>query len=116
MRMGRKRNRKQICVGRHAIAIAEAHDRDEHGALVWIFETLGDEVAEFVDVELRTVDDDVGELRWAPSCGVPGGGFAHGNIFTKRVRAARLAVAAQERIFCGIDEHQGKWDGPCANA
>src|SRR5258706_4013395 len=108
MRIGKKADvENQICVGGHAVAIAKAHDRNEHGALVWIFETFGDEAAEFVDVELRTVDDDIGEFAdGLHHVAFLAKALAHGNIFAEGMRATRLAVAAQERIFTGINEHQ----------
>src|SRR4029077_14460046 len=36
----------------------------------------------------------------------PAKALAYGDVLAERVRAARLAVAAQEGIFAGIDEHQ----------
>ena len=56
MRIGKKADVKnQIGVRGYTVTIAEAHNRDEHRALVWIFETLGDEVAEEVGVHPSTV-------------------------------------------------------------
>src|SRR5258706_4526295 len=84
MRIGKKADvENQICVGGHAVAIAKAHDRNEHGALVWIFETFGDEAAEFVDVELRTVDDDICAVAdGSPDFAIPAKDAPNGNTFS----------------------------------
>jgi len=56
-----------------------------------------DEMAQFVNVELRSVDDNVGEFAdGRHHRAVPGAGFRERNIFAERVRAPRLAVAPQE--------------------
>src|SRR4029077_14095238 len=85
----------EIRIGGHAIAIAEADERNQHGALIGILEALGNEMAKFMYVEFRRVDDNVGEfadglheLALVPQA------FAHGKMFAEGVRAARLAVAA----------------------
>src|SRR6266853_4724907 len=64
-------------------------------------------MAQLVNVELRSVDDHVGEFTDGRHHGAfLAQAFANGNIFAKRVRAARLAVTAQERILAGIDVDQ----------
>ena len=63
MRIGKKTHvEHQVGIRGNAVVIAKADDRNEHRALVGILEALGDEVAQFVNVELRGVDDHVGEL------------------------------------------------------
>src|SRR6185295_3567915 len=42
----------EVGITGHAIAIAEADNGNEHRALLGILEALGDELAQFVDVEL----------------------------------------------------------------
>src|SRR5260370_14579307 len=76
--------------------------------MVGILETLGDEVAKFVDVELRGVDDYISEL----ADGLHEGAFvvkafAHGQGFSQRMRPARLAVAAEGRVVACVDEDRG---------
>src|SRR4029077_8391182 len=63
MRVGKKTHiENQVGVRGNSIAIAETDDGNEHGALVGILEAGGDEMAQFVNVELGGFDDHVGEL------------------------------------------------------
>src|SRR5271165_711053 len=60
VRIGKKAHvEDQVGVGGHPKTIAEAYDAQHQGAMVGILETLGDEVAEFVDVEARGVDGEI---------------------------------------------------------
>lgn len=52
----------EVGIGGNAVFVAETDHGDEHRALVGIFEALGDEMAELVDVELGGVDDHIGEF------------------------------------------------------
>src|ERR1700736_1683983 len=97
----------QIGIRGHAVAITKTHDGNEHGALVGILEALGDEMAKLVHVELRSVDDHVRKfVNVLHHRTFLAQALAHGDVLAERVRAPRLAVAAQKRVFAGIDEHQ----------
>src|SRR5690242_9215568 len=63
MRIGQKTNVKdEVRIRRNAIAIAEADDRHEQRPRFRIFEACGDKVAKLVNIELRGVDDQIGEF------------------------------------------------------
>src|SRR6266852_7456536 len=99
MRIRQETNIKnQVGVGGNTVAVAKTHDGDEHGPLVGIFEPLGNEVAQFVDVELRGINDHVCELadRFPELTLVPQT-LADGKILSQRMGPARLAIAAQQR-------------------
>jgi len=106
--VGQKANvENEVGVRGNTVFVAEADDGDQHGAVVGIFEALGDEVAKLVDVELGGVDHYVGEF----ADGLHEGAFvvetfAHRQGFAEGMRAARFAVAAEKRVVAGIDEDQ----------
>src|SRR5256885_1861403 len=108
MRIGKKPNiENQISIGGNAIAISEADDGDEHRALVGIPETLGDKVAQLMDIELRRIDDHVSEFAdGLHHVAFLAEALAHGDVFAHRMRAARLAVASEERVFRGVNEYK----------
>src|SRR5437764_232493 len=61
MRIGQEAHvEDKVGVARHAEAVSETHNGNEHGALVGILETLGDKVAQLMHVELRCINDYVG--------------------------------------------------------
>ena len=98
----------EVGVGRDAVLVAEADDGDEHGASVGIFEALGDEVAELMDIELRGIDHDIGEL----ADGLHDGAFVmeaftNGESFAKGMRAAGFAVTAEESVVGGVNKDEG---------
>lgn len=86
----------QVGVRGDAVLVTKTDDGDEHGTFVGIFEPLGDESAEFVDVELGGVDDHVGELADGLHEGaLVAEAFSDGQGLAEGVRAAGLAVAAE---------------------
>ena len=98
----------EVGIRRDAELISETDDGNEHGTRVGILEALGDKVTKFVDVELRRVDHQVGELAdGRHERPLMAQTFANGKSLAERMRAAGLAVAAEERIVGGIDEDQG---------
>ena len=98
----------EVRVRGDAVFIAKTDDGDEHGTLVGILEALGDEGAEFVDVELGGVDHHVGKLAdGLHESAFVAEAFADGQGFAERMGTARLAVTAEQCVIVGVDEHQG---------
>src|SRR5215467_10298758 len=90
----------QVCIRRHAIAVAKADDGNQQRPPVGILEARGNEVTKLVHVELRGIDDHVGKFanRFHQSSLVAQA-FAYRIILAQRMRTPRLAVAAQQRVF-----------------
>ena len=109
VRVGKKAHiEHQVGVRRDAIFVAEANDGNEHRTLIRILKALGDEVTEFVNVELRGVDDHIRKLAdGLHKRAFVAQAFANGQRFTQRMWATRLAIAAEERVISCIDEYQG---------
>src|SRR5882724_5461202 len=96
----------QVGIGGHGIAVAETDHGDEHGTLVGIFEALGDEMAQLVDVELGGVNYDVGEFSdGLHEPALMAQAFADGEMFAEWVGAAGLAIATEQSVFAGVDEY-----------
>src|ERR1700683_314350 len=94
-------------IGGHAVAIAETDQRNEHGTLLGIFETLGDEVAEFVDIEFGGVDDHVRKLAdRLHELALVAQAFAYGKMLAERMGTTRLAVPPKQGIFARVDENE----------
>ena len=97
MRVGKKAHVKdEIRIRRNAIAIAEANNRYEQRPRIRIFEARGDEVAKLVHVELRGIDDHIGELAdGLHQRALVAQAFANRVILPEGMGTTRLAVAAQ---------------------
>src|SRR5580698_1651547 len=97
----------QVRVRRNAIFVAKADDGNEHRTLIGILKALGDEVPQLVNVELRGVDDHVRKFAdGLHKRAFVAQAFANGKSFSQRMRAARLAIAAEECVISCIDEYQ----------
>ncbi len=107
MRIGQKANvENKIGVGRHTVAIAETDAGNQHRTLFGIAEAVGDEVAQFVNVELRCIDDHVGELAdRRHDLALVVEAFADAEMLADWMRPARLAVSPQQSVFGGLDEN-----------
>ena len=108
MRIGQKSHvENQVRIRRHAEAVSKTHDRDQHRPFVRILESRGDEVAQFMHVELRRFNDHVRELAdWRHQRMFLRQAFPYGKILPQRMRAAGLAVSPQEGILVGFDENK----------
>ena len=63
VRVGQKADiEHEIGVRRDTIFVAETDDGNEHGTLIGILKTLGDEVTQLVDIELGRIDHHIGKL------------------------------------------------------
>src|SRR5262249_1574062 len=92
----------------HAVAIPKADARNQHRSLFRIAEALGDEVAQFMNVKFRCVDDDVRELAdRLHHLAFMIEAFAYAEVLADGWRAARFAVAAQQSVFGGFDKNDG---------
>src|SRR5262249_19836458 len=97
----------EVGVAGDAVAIAEADAGNQHRALFGIAEALGDEVAEFVDVEFGGVDYNVGKFAdRLHHLAFVAETFADAEMFADRMRTARFAVATQKSVFTGFDEDE----------
>ena len=97
----------EIGVRRDAKLVAETHDGHEHRTLVGILETLGDEVAQLVDVELSGIDNHVSEFADGfHESALVTQTFADGERFAEGMWAPCFAVAAEKSIVVGVDENQ----------
>lgn len=111
MRIGKKTHIKnEIRIRGNSIAEAEANDGNKQRALTGFLKAIDNELPQFVDVEFRGVNDDIGKAanrRHAPAL------FANavGNRepVAERMRTARLAKAAHERFVTRFDEHERRW-------
>ena len=88
----------QIGVLRNSLTESEAHAGNQNAFFRGLFlKTLGDVSAKFVHVELRSVDDEIGDR--ANGAQVTAFGFEgglHRRICAQRMRAAGLAETAQQ--------------------
>src|SRR5690348_4679636 len=97
----------EIRIRGNAKLVAETHDGHEHRTLVRILETLCDEVAQLVDVELSGIDDHVSEFAdGLHESALVTQAFADRERFAEGMRAPCLAVAPEEGIVVGVDENQ----------
>src|SRR5579863_1652367 len=97
----------QIGVGGHAIAISETDQRNQKRALAARLETIGDELAQLVNVELGGINYNVRKLLdRRHHLALPPQSLTHRAIMTERVRAASFAESPQQGFLAGLDEHQ----------
>ncbi len=97
----------QVRIRGHSVAVPETHDRNQHRPLVRVLETLRDEVAQFVHVELRGFNHHIREFAdRVHQRAFMRQTFPHGKILSQRMRAPRLAVPPQEGILVRFDENQ----------
>ncbi len=109
MRIGQEAHvENEVGIGRNAVAIAKADARNQHRALFGIAEAFGDEVAQFVNVEFRGVDHDVGKLAdGLQQLAFVIEALAHAEMFSDGMRPAGLAVAPEQSILSGFDKDEG---------
>src|SRR5271170_4462194 len=109
MRIGQKANiEDQVRIRGNAIAKAEADGRDEQRATAGILEAIDDELAQFVNVEFRGVDDDIGETaNGRHAAAFEANALGDGIIGAERVRTAGFAEAAEQNFVAGFDEDAG---------
>ena len=101
VRVGQKAHiENQVGVFRNSVLESEAHERNQYfPGLLLFLEQLDDVGAEFVHVELRSVDDQVGDGTYAlqvTSLGAQGSFYRA--VSAERVRAAGFAIAAEEDL------------------
>src|SRR5215469_3159108 len=108
MRIGKKAHVKdQVRIRRHAITIAKADHGNQQRPRVGILEARGNEVAKLVHVELRGIDDHIGEFAdRLHQRALVAQAFAHRIVLSEGMRTARFAIAAQQRVFVSFNEDQ----------
>ena len=108
MRIGEEADiENEIGVGGNAVTETETDDGDDERLAIGILETLADDVLELVDVEFRSVDDDVGEAaNGRHFATLFANAFADGKIAADGMRAACFAEAAHENGVAGFDEDE----------
>src|SRR2546421_5052431 len=98
VRVGKKAHVKnEIGIAGRPKAVSEADHGNEHGPLIGILEALDHKMAQLMHVELRSVDDDIGELaNGLHERTLASQALANGNVLAQRVRTASLAISAQK--------------------
>ena len=100
----------QVRVGRNTIAKSEADNGNQQWPAAGILKSVNDELAQLVNVELRGVNDDVGEAtdrapcRWR-SNRIP---WAIESVLAQRMRTARFAEATKQDFVARFDKYQGR--------
>ena len=87
----------QVGVHRHAVAIAETHERNQQRLLPARAETLRDELAEFVNIESRCINHEVRDFPdGRHQLAFLAKADAHGLVMAERMRPTRFTKPAQQ--------------------
>jgi len=103
----------QIGIFRHAVLEPEAHARNQHLLLRagGVLELVGEVSAQFVDVELRGIDDKISEPTDSAQMAALGGeGGADGGAGSERMGATRFAEAAEQDGIASLEKNDARGD------
>jgi len=105
--LGRKPHVKhQVGIRRHAILVAETHQRNQQRPLAFRSEALAHECRSSCTLNCEVSITHPPACGSAPSARARAPVFLHRKSAAQRVRPPRLAVAPQQRIFMRLDENQ----------
>ena len=113
VRVGQKADvEDQVAIGGHAVTVAEAgHVDHDLRFFALAHELLADEIAQLVNRELRGIDGQVRQLAdGREHLALLADALADGLAGAERMRPARLAEAAHDRLVVRLHERSGAWE------